>query len=447
LSFVLWIAPIAAALALLAPARVAANGADIPSEIVLQGFMKQDGNRARLLVRVPLVLLQVAALPRRGPGYLDLARIDEKLNEVAQSTGRQIEISDDGAPLIPMVRASRISPLSDRSFGAYETALASLAGPRLPIDTDLFWNQGFFDVELEYPLHGADAHLSIRVNVAPELERRVKLRLAFLPVGAPPRNYEIASGSGWIPLDPTAVVATWLSLKRGFVDSFAFERLVFLLCLIGPFRNVRSLLAVVVAMAGMQALTMTASGAHWFSDVPWLQPFADVALSVAVVLVAIGNLGAPSLRRRWFIAAVIAALGGFAIGPLFATSWQFAGAHPVVAALAYNAGMIIGAVVILIVALVALRALFAATLGESLGVIVLSALSALIAWQWLFDGLHRLQHATAGGVASSSIVAVARWLLPALLVGGAAYFLPRGFGGERVRTFRDALLSRRPDPR
>ena len=107
--------------------------------------------------------------------------------------------------------------------------------------------------------------------------------------------------------------------------------------------------------------------------------------------------------------------------------------------------MIIGAVVILIVALVALRALFAATLGESLGVIVLSALSALIAWQWLFDGLHRLQPAIDAGVASTSIVAVARWLLPALLVGGAAYFLPHGFGGERVRSFRDAFFSRRPD--
>jgi hypothetical protein len=76
---------------------------------------------------------------------------------------------------------------------------------------------------------------------------------------------------------------------------------------------------------------------------------------------------------------------------------------------------------------------------------VLSALLALVAWQWLFDGVHRLQQAMDAGVSSTSIVAVVRWLLPGLLVGGAAYFLPRGFGGERIKTFRDSFLSRRAD--
>jgi hypothetical protein len=432
-----------AAVMLVAPAHVAANGSDIPSEIVVQAFLKQEGNRARLAVRVPLALLQVAALPRRGPGYLDLARVDDKLAEAAQSTGRQIEISDDGTPLIPMVRASRVSLLSDRAFASYDAALALLEGPKLPADTDMFWNQGYFDVTLDYPLHGPDANLSIRSSIAPELERRVKLRLTFLPAGGPPRAYEIVSGSGWIPLDPGLVEAMWLSFKRGFVDAFAFDRLTFLVCLIAPFRSVRSLLAVIVVMAGMQALTMTASGAHWLADARWVQSFADVGLAVAILLLAIGNLGAPSLRRRWFVAAVVAALGGFAIGPLFAESWQFAGAHSVVAAFAYNGGIIAGAVIILLVALMVLRALFALVLGESLGVIVLSALVALIAWTWLLDGLHRLQQAADGGVSSASVIAIARWLLPALLVGGAAYFLPRSFGGERVQSLRDALFSRR----
>jgi hypothetical protein len=441
-----WVRSIAAALALLiAPAEVAANGADIPTAIVLQGFLKQDGNRARLLVRVPLILLQAASLPKRGPGYLDLAHVDDKLNEVAQAAGRQIEIAGDGAPLIPMVRRMRISLLSDRSFGSYETALASLEGPRLPVDTDLFWDQGFFDLELEYPLRAADAKLSIRSNVAPELERRVRLRLAFLPVGAPPRTYEIASGSGWISLDPTALEAAWLSFKGGVVDSFAFDRLAFLLCLIAPFRNLRSLLAVVVVMAGMQALTLTATGAHWFVETPWLEPLADTGLAAAVLLLAIGNLSVPSLRRRWFVAALIAALSGFAIGPLFVDRWQFAGAHAVVAAVFYDAGIVFGSVAILIASLIVLRVLFAWVLGAPLGVIVLSALLGLVAWQWLFDGAHRLQRATDAGVSSASIIAVARWMLPAVLLGAAAYFLPRDFGGERVRTLRDALFPRRAE--
>jgi hypothetical protein len=159
-------------------------------------------------------------------------------------------------------------------------------------------------------------------------------------------------------------------------------------------------------------------------------------------LLAIGNLGAPSLRRRWFVAMMVGAIVGFTIGPLFAESWQFAGAHALVAALAYNVGIVAGAVVILSAALLALRVTFAFVLGDSLGVMVLSALIALIAWQWLSDGVHRLQDAN-GSFSPASIVGVVRWLLPALLVGGAAYFLPRGFGGERVQSLRDALTSRR----
>ena len=110
---------------------------------------------------------------------------------------RRPQIAGDGAPLIPMVRGSRIALLSDRSFAAYETALASFGAAKLPVDTDLFWDQGFFDVELEYPLRTADTHLSIRLNVAPELERRVKLRLTYEMEGRalqPPGSHASTEG-------------------------------------------------------------------------------------------------------------------------------------------------------------------------------------------------------------------------------------------------------------
>jgi hypothetical protein len=76
-----------------------------------------------------------------------------------------------------------------------------------------------------------------------------------------------------------------------------------------------------------------------------------------------------------------------------------------------------------------LRVLFARVLGAPLGVIVLSALLSLVAWQWLFDGASP-STCTDAGVSSASIIAVARWLLPAVLLGAAAYFLPRDFGAN-----------------
>ena len=51
----LWVIALSAVLAL--PRGAAANGADLPPEVVLQGFAKPEDGRLRLLVRVPLVLL------------------------------------------------------------------------------------------------------------------------------------------------------------------------------------------------------------------------------------------------------------------------------------------------------------------------------------------------------------------------------------------------------
>jgi hypothetical protein len=435
----LWSIAVLAALAV--PRSALANGGDLPPEVVLQAFAKPEDGRLRLLVRVPLVLLSSFGLPKRGVGYLDLARIDDKLKEAAAATGRQIELREDGAPLIPVARQARISVLSDRSFGSYATALAHTEGPRLAADTDLFWNQGFFDTEFEYPLVSSRADISLRMNVAPELGQRLKLRLEFLPVGGPGRSYVLPGGSGWVALDPRWYEAAWLFMKAGFVDAFAIDRFVFLLCMVAPFRQFRGLLAVVMVMTGLQALTLTASGEGAAPGIRWLAALFDTGLAAAVVLLAIGNLAAPSLRLRWFIGALVGALGGFGLGRLLADAGQFAGTHTLVSVVSFNVGVALGEVVSLVLALAALRLLFACVLGPLLGVIVLSAVLGHVSWHWMMDGVHelghQLEHAAATGLPSAVFV-VALWLLPALLVGATAFFLPGRFGGPPV----PSLLSR-----
>ena len=161
-----WLIAFFALLAL--PRWAVANGADLPPQIDLKGFLKPEDGRLRLLVRVPLVLSSFS-LPQRGPGYLDLANIDDALNKPAAATGHQIELFANSVALAPTASAPRISLPSDRSFSSYATALAHLQGAPLPIDTDLFWNQGFFDTQLDYPAQSLHPNLWIRVNVAPEL--------------------------------------------------------------------------------------------------------------------------------------------------------------------------------------------------------------------------------------------------------------------------------------
>src|SRR5258705_7573854 len=154
---------------LLVPRCAVANGSDLPPEIILQGYIKPEDGRLRQLVRIPLVFLQPFALPKRGPGYLDLAKMDEVLRVAAAAAGQQIELREDGMLLAPTVRQARVSLLSDRSFQSYDAALAHLRGPKLPVETNLFWNQGFFDAELEYPIRSADGRFSIRTHVMPGL--------------------------------------------------------------------------------------------------------------------------------------------------------------------------------------------------------------------------------------------------------------------------------------
>ena len=439
----LW--PIAVLAALAVPRSAIANGSDLPPEVVLQAFAKPEDGRLRLLVRVPLVLLSSFGLAKRGLGYLDLARIDDKLKEVAAATGRQIELREDGAPLVPIARQARVSVLADRSFASYAAALANIESARLPASTNLFWNQGFFDTELEYPLRSSRADLSLRMHVAPELGQRLKLRLEFLPVGGPARSYVIPGGSGWVALDPRWYEAVWLFMKVGFVNAFAIDRFIFLLCMVAPFRQFRSLLAVVMVLTGLQAVTLTASGEGAVAGIRWLGALFDAGLAATVVLLAIGNLAAPSLRPRWFIGAVGGALGGFGLGRLLADAGQFAGTHAFASVVSFNVGVALSEVVSLVLALVALRLLFACVLGPSLGVVVLCAVLGHVGWHWMMDGGHelghQLEHAAAAGL-SSEVFVVALWLLPALLVGGMAFFLPRGFGGPPVPSLLSELFRR-----
>ena len=426
------------------PRWAVADGADLPPQIVLQGFVKPEDGRLHLLVRVPLVFLTSFSLPKRGLGYLDLARIGDSLKQAAAATGHQIELFADGVALTPTVREAQISIPSDRSFASYSTALAHLQGPLLPLDTDLFWNQGFFDTQLDYPLQSPRPNLWIRVNVAPELGQRVKLRLQYLPVDGPPLTFDIPGGSGWIALDPRWYEAAWLFVKVGFFDAFGFDRFVFLLCLVAPFRQFRSLLAVVMVLAGLQALTSTAIAEGMVVDSPLLATLFSTSLAAAIVLLAIGNLAAPSLRRRWFISAIIGALAGFGLGHLLADALQFPGAHSLVSVVSFNVGVALGEAVSLALVLAALRLLFACVLGPPLGVVVLSAVLGHMGWHWMVDEGHDLVHEIGHAGLSFALAVVAPWLLPALVVGGIGYFLPRGFGGAPIPSLLPALLGNGP---
>src|SRR5205809_4521531 len=83
-------------------------------------------------------------IPRAAPSLRDAAAL-WLANDLALYEGD----TSLGAPRIAAVRTSLPS---DRSFAAYESALANVTGPPLPSDTALPWDQALLDVLFEYPI-------------------------------------------------------------------------------------------------------------------------------------------------------------------------------------------------------------------------------------------------------------------------------------------------------
>src|SRR5207245_3447174 len=108
-------------------------------------------------------------LPRRGAGFLDLARADASLRNAATLwIADNVDLYEGDVHLaLPRVAQARVSLESDKSFASYEQALAHVTGPRLPNNMELYWEQGLLDVLFDYPIDSDRSDFSIR----PRLER------------------------------------------------------------------------------------------------------------------------------------------------------------------------------------------------------------------------------------------------------------------------------------
>ena len=159
----------------------------------------------------------------------------------------------------PRVVEVRASLPSDKSFASYEEALAHVTGPRLPDNTELYWNQGLLDVLFEYPIRSDSSEFSIH----PKLERlglRTVTVLRFLPPGGAVRAFEFHGDPGLVRLDPRWHQAALRFVEAGFFHILdGTDHLLFLLCLVIPFRRFRALVLIVTAFTVAHSITLIAS--------------------------------------------------------------------------------------------------------------------------------------------------------------------------------------------
>src|SRR3954468_2025524 len=124
---------------------------DVPNEILIQTYVKPAGTQLQVLLRIPLLAVTDTNLPKDGTGYLAMAYLDPALRDAANQVASGILFLNNDERLSQFETASaRISLPSDKSFDGYTTAVAHLRAPKLPDSTQLYYNQGYLDLDLRY---------------------------------------------------------------------------------------------------------------------------------------------------------------------------------------------------------------------------------------------------------------------------------------------------------
>ncbi|MDP8989532.1 MAG: HupE/UreJ family protein [Acidobacteriota bacterium] len=379
-------------------ASLAAPAHDIPNDVTVQAFLKPEGQRLRLLVRAPMKAMRDVEFPQKGPGYLDLARSGPFLADAATLWIADAIAIYEGAARLPkpQVRAAMVSLESDRSFATYEDALARVTGAPLPLDTNVVWNQTMLDVLFEYPIQSEYSEFAIH----PALDRlgvRTVTALRFL-VPQHSGNYvvrafEFDNDPGIVKLDPRWYQASLRFVREGFLHILdGTDHLLFLLCLVIPFRRFRGLIPVVTAFTVAHSITLIASAYNLGPDALWFPPLIETLIAASIVYMALENIvTASTVKQRWMIAFGFGLVHGFGFSFALKQTLQFAGGHLLTSLLSFNIGVELGQLLVLAVLVPALELLFRYVVAERMGTIVLSALVAHTAWHWMMERFDRLR--------------------------------------------------------
>jgi hypothetical protein len=396
--------------------RAAAH--DIPADARINAFLKPEGKTLELLIRAPLAAMQDIDVPRRGPGYLDLSRAEPALRHAAQIwLLDNVEVfENEGRLPAPRLTHIRVSLASDSSFHAYRQARAHVDEPPLAENLELYWNQQWLDVRLEYPISSENSDFAIHPRFD-RLAHRVSTVLRFMPPGGPERLFELKGDPGLVRLDPRWHQASWRFLVSGFWHIVeGTDHLLFLLCLVVPIRRMGSMVVVVTAFTVAHSISLIASALGFVPDALWFPPLVETLIAVTIVLMALQNIVGGGMHGRWVIAFAFGIVHGFGFSFALRESLQFAGEHLIASLVAFNLGVEIGQLAVLVVLVPALRLLFRYLVPERMGIIILSALVAHTGWHWMLERGGELLKFPLPVINAAFLASLTRGLMAALVL-------------------------------
>ena len=127
--------------------------------------------------------------------------------------------------------------------------------------------------------------------------------LRFLPPGGAVRAFEFTGDPGLVRLDPRWHQAALRFVELGFFHILdGTDHLLFLLCLVIPFRRFRALIPVVTAFTVAHSITLIASAYNLGPDALWFPPLIETLIAISIVYMALENIvGGSTVQRRWMI--------------------------------------------------------------------------------------------------------------------------------------------------
>jgi HupE / UreJ protein len=366
---------------------------EIPSDVRVQIFVVPKGDHLQIVVRAPIAAMNEIEWPTTGV-FLDLSRADAALRQgAADWIGSRIDLYEGDRRLErPSLVAVTAASNADLSFDSYERARAHTTGPPPAADAQIALNQALLDAVLEYRIQSDRSRFSIAARFDKAGVRSLTILRFLAPTGVE-RAFTIHDEPGIVPLDPRWFQAAWRFVGGGFFHILdGVDHLLFLLCLVIPFRRVAPLVPVVTAFTVAHSITLIASAFGFVPDALWFPPLIETLIAITIVYMAIENIvyaamGGPdeaAMARRWIIAFAFGLIHGFGFSFALRETLQFAGDHLLTSLLAFNVGVEIGQVAVLVVLIPALGLLFR-YLPERLGIIILSALVAHTAWHWMIE--------------------------------------------------------------
>jgi hypothetical protein len=366
---------------------LAVQAHDIPSRVTVFSFVKPEGNQLTVLLRVPMEALSEVVFPLRGPGYLRISESEDAQEDAARVyITESMHFYEDGVELTEKeLVTTRVSLPSNRTFIDYETAMENIMSPPLDDSVNLFWRQGVLDILVTYPIQSESSQFSVSPELGTLSEETTTVLRFLVPTGAE-RVFNYVGNPGLVELDPRWHQAALRFIEMGFLHILeGIDHLLFLLCLVIPLRSIRSLIPVITSFTIAHSITLISSAFGMAPDVLWFPPLIETLIALSIVYMAFENIVGAKLEHRWVVTFGFGLIHGFGFSFLFSETLQFAGGHLFSSLLAFNVGVELGQLMVLLLVIPVLNLLFKYLVAERIGSILLSALLAHSAWHWMVD--------------------------------------------------------------